>query len=163
VLNYGFDDRNNRTARFAFLQRVYDTLAESGVFLLDVAGPDRAPVGSTKTFFEGEDWTVLVEVPSEGDVLSRRIVTYRRTDEHYRRDMELHKLHLISPQEVASDLRSVGFDVRQINQYDNQRLPRGLHGFMARKRSGDSRQSNVPDTLAATELGSNSVEGHGGQ
>lgn len=131
VLNYTFDTRNGSVARRAFFERVYQALAAGGIFLFDTAGPDRAPDSPTRTFLEGQDWAVLVETFAQAGVLTRRIVTFRRCGPDYQRDSEVHRLQLISPDEIVSELHSVGFEVKRLVGYDEQDFPRGLHGFMA--------------------------------
>ena len=134
VLNYSFDDRNGKEARIAFFERVFSSLASGGLFLFDVAGPDRAPDQLTRTFVEGEGWTVLVETHAEASVLFRRIVTYRRSGELYRRDSEEHRLQLLPPGEIESELQAIGFGAARISRYAEQPLLKGLHGFIAGRR-----------------------------
>jgi SAM-dependent methyltransferase len=98
VLNYRFDGRNKLPARKAFFESAYRSLVDGGVLLFDTAGSDRAPDGMTRAFHEGKDWAVLVETPAQAEVLTRRIVTYRRSGELHRRDSEVHELDLISPE-----------------------------------------------------------------
>lgn len=136
VLNYRFDSRNNLAAREAFFEGAYRSLVDGGVLLFDVAGPDRAPDRPTRTFHEGKDWTVLVKTSAEAGVLTRRLVTFRRSSELYRRDSEVHELDLISPDHIESKLRSIGFRVERLSGYGEVPCPRGLHGFLARRPSG---------------------------
>jgi SAM-dependent methyltransferase len=133
VLNYTFDSRNDPSARNAFFKGVFGALAGGGVFLFDVAGPDRAPRSPTKTFVEGRDWTVLVDTSVAAGMLTRRIVTFRRSDSLYQRDSEVHQLELISPEETESDLRAIGFEVERLASYGDEPMLRGLHGFLARR------------------------------
>jgi len=131
VLNYAFDSRSNSETRKAFFERAFRALAVGGVLLFDVAGLDRAPDRPTRTFTEGQDWTVLVEVSAEADVLTRRIVSFRQSGLVYHRDSEIHRLQLIAPDEIESELRSIGFGVERLDGYGAQQFPRGLHGFLA--------------------------------
>jgi hypothetical protein len=135
VLNYRFDRRNNLAAREAFFEGAFRALADGGVLLFDVAGPDRAPDCPTRTFFEGRDWTVLVETSVEAGVLTRRIVTFRRSSTLYQRDSEVHQLQLIAPDKIESELRSIGFRVERLSGYGDEPFPRGLHGFLAQRPS----------------------------
>lgn len=131
VRNYTFDSSNGSATRRAFFERVYQALVAGGVFLFDTAGPDRAPDSSTRTFFEGQNWAVLVETFAQGGVLTRRIVTFRKCGPDYQRDSEVHRLQLIAPDEIVSELHSVGFEVERLMGYGTQQFPRGLHGFLA--------------------------------
>jgi SAM-dependent methyltransferase len=131
VLNYTFDVRSSSMTRKSFFERAYRALVPGGVLLFDVAGPDRAPDGSTRTFVEGREWTVLVETSAEAGVLTRRIVTFRQSDSAYQRDSETHRLQLVDPAEIESQLRSIGFEVERPGGYGAYQFPRGLHGFLA--------------------------------
>lgn len=131
VLNYTFDNRSNYTSRKAFFERTFRALATGGVFLFDVAGPDRAPGDPTRTFIEGRNWTVLVETAAKAGLLTRRIVTFKQSGQAYRRDSEVHQLQLIAPDEVESELRSIGFEVERLSGYGAEPFPKGLHGFLA--------------------------------
>lgn len=131
VLNYTFDSRSASATRSTFLERAFQALGHGGVLLFDIAGPDRAPDCPTRTFTEGQDWTVLVETSAEASVLARRIVTFRRNGSLYQRDAEVHRLQLISPDEIETELRSIGFGVERLGGYGVQPFPRGLYGFLA--------------------------------
>lgn len=131
VLNYAFDSRSSAATRKLFFDRAFRALVPGGVFLFDVAGPDRAPDRPTRTFVEGRDWTVLVETSTRADVLTRRIVTFRRSGLAYQRDSEIHQLHLIAPGDIEAQLRAVGFEVKRLGGYAGQVFPRGLYGFLA--------------------------------
>ena len=133
VLNYGFDERNSGTARSAFFEGAFHALPDGGALLFDVAGPDRALDCPARTFSEGKGWTVLVETSVDAEVLTRRIVTFRRDGTLYRRDCEVHHLHLVSPDVIETELRSIGFRVEKLSKYGDIPFPRGLHGFFARK------------------------------
>jgi len=133
VLNYRFDASNHSAARSDFFKRTFRCLADGGVLLFDVAGPDRAPNGSTQSFVEARDWTVLVETTVQDCEMTRRIVTFCRDGQHYRRNYESHCLRLLPPKQVESELSSIGFDVEALDSYGEQRLPLGLYGFCARK------------------------------
>lgn len=135
VLNYAFDDCNNDVARAALFADVFSALKPGGLFFFDVAGPDRAPAHTTRTFTERPDWAVLTEVSEDGGVLTRRITTFRRSGDLYRRDVETHRQHLISPDEIEAELRACGFGVERVGAYDDTRFTSGVHGFNARKPS----------------------------
>lgn len=133
VLNYDFDHRSSPAARAHFFRRVFAALAPGGLLLLDAARPDRAPERPTRNFFEDEDWAVLVETSAEAAVLTRRITTFRRAGGAYRRDFEVHRLRLVPPEEIVSELEHVGFRVEVRRSYGDETFPPGLHGFLACK------------------------------
>lgn len=135
VLGYAFDDANSASSRAALFGRIHDALAPGGVLLFDMAAPARAPAdGPRRMSAEGPDWAVLAE--ADGDParawLTRRITTFRRVGELYRRDAETHRLQLVEPADVTAALERVGFSVEVRSAYGSLALPEGLVGFLAR-------------------------------
>lgn len=137
VLGYMFDPPDNRDQRLARLfGRVYEALVPGGVFVFDIAEPGQVPRGiTTRDFSQGEDWTVLVEREEdrERETLTRRITSFRRVGEHYRRSDEVHHLRLYRAADVAEALRRAGFRPRTMRRYGSYRLPRAHAAFVARK------------------------------
>lgn len=134
VLSYAFDERNDSAARTELFAGVHAVLEAGGLFLLDVAGPQRGSGDSRRTFVEDREWAVLVERSVEDRVLTRQITTFRRRGELYRRDSETHRLHLVSPEAIEAELEACGFEVERVEAYGSRSLPVGWHAFMARKR-----------------------------
>jgi SAM-dependent methyltransferase len=138
VVNYLFDESHSFQAIRDLLARAHDALVPGGLLLLDAAMPGRIPTGRRRSYFEGEDWAVLVDAGEEqdpsGGVLTRRITTFRRVGEHYRRSVEVHRQRLIPPCELAGWLRAAGFAVRELDGYGAEPFPTGLTGFLAVKR-----------------------------
>ena len=131
VLNYLFHPENELVRLF---RRVYDALVPGGVFVFDIAEPGQVPRGTkTRGFTEGEDWVVLVEKEEDRDTLTRRITTFRREGEHYRRSDEVHRQRLYRAPDIARYLRQVGFRVRTVRGYGRYRLTRAHAAFIARK------------------------------
>lgn len=138
VLNYLADQKNDERGLPAVFRRVHEALAPGGVFVFDVAEPGQAPPGPpTRGFTEGEGWVVLLEKEEDEDagqrLLTRRIVTFRRTAGCYRREEEVHPLRLLESAEVAEQLRRAGFGVRTARAYGGYRLPAAHAAFVARK------------------------------
>jgi SAM-dependent methyltransferase len=134
VLNYLFDPANDDSALIGLFRRVYDALVPGGVFVFDVAEPGQVAQGTkTRGFTEGKDWVVLAEKDEERGTLTRRIITFRKAGEHYRRSDEVHRQRLYKAPDVAGGLRRVGFRVRTIRGYGRYRLPRAHAAFVARK------------------------------
>jgi len=139
--NYLFDPQNSKGALVKVFRRIYDALQPGGVLLFDVAGPGRVPrAGPQRSWWEGEDWTVLVEAEENRAerLLTRRITSFRKVGELYRRDHEVHRQRLFARSELTEQLRDVGFRVRPLAGYGSLRFTRGHLGFLARKpkRSG---------------------------
>lgn len=139
VLSYRFDRQNAPSARDAFFESAYRSLVDGGVLLFDVAGPDRALGTPVRTFHEGKDWAVLVDASAEAGTLTRRIVTFRRLGDLFRRDCEAHELELIAPELTESKLRAIGFQVERLSGYGEVPFPQGMHGFLARRPSRAAR------------------------
>ena len=78
---------------------------------------------------------VLVEKEEDAErgTLTRRIVSFRKVGEHYRRDDEVHRQRLYKSSEVMRELRRVGFRVRTVRAYGRYPLPMAHAAFVARK------------------------------
>jgi hypothetical protein len=113
---------------------VYGALAAGGILVFDVVEPGQVARGTaTRGFTEGEDWVVLVEKEEDGETLTRRITTFRKAGDYYRRSDEVHRQRLYRAPEVAGELRRVGFRVRMMRRYGRYRLPGARAAFVARK------------------------------
>jgi len=135
-VNYLFDDSNTKSKLAKVFRRIYAALAPGGLFLFDVVEPGRVPgPGPRRSFWEGEDWAVLVTSDEDRrrGLLTRRITSFRRVGDLYRRDEEVHRQRLLARSELAGQLRSIGFQVRIIRGYGPLRFGPGHVGFMARK------------------------------
>ena len=66
-------------------------------------------------------------------ILTKRITTFRRVGELYRRDQEIHRQRLISRGEVVKQLRDIGFRVRILDGYGPLKFGPGHAGLMAQK------------------------------
>ncbi|GAB1543436.1 class I SAM-dependent methyltransferase [Scytonema sp. NUACC21] len=137
-LNYLFDPDNNRKMLVHLFHRIYNALTPGGAFIFDIAEPGQVTPGTiTKGFTETEDWVVLVEKEEdpEQETLTRRIITFRKIGEHYRRDDEIHCLQLYKAKDVARELTEVGFEVQIMRSYGEYDLPPARAAFLARKPS----------------------------
>jgi SAM-dependent methyltransferase len=133
VVNYLFDPERELSDLF---RRVYEALAPGSVFVFDVLGPGQVPPGiATRSFREGNDWVVLVEKEEDAEqgTLTRRIVSFRKVGEHYRRDDEVHRVRLYDPSELSAELRRVGFRVRTMRAYGRHPLSESHAAFVACK------------------------------
>jgi SAM-dependent methyltransferase len=135
-LNYLFDASNTKSKLAKLFRRIHAVLLPGGLFLFDVAEPGRVPgAGPRRAYWEGDDWAVLVH--SEEDrrhgLLTRRITSFRRAGELYRRDQEVHRQRLFRRSELARQLRGIGFRVRILRSYGPLRFGPGHTGLMARR------------------------------
>lgn len=137
IVNYQFDPKHSGAALRRFYRRVYKALRPGGLFLFDVAGPERLPAEVPALYWqEGEDWSLHVEVDgsAERKWMKREIVCFRRTATGcYRRSQETHRLRLLDPDEVLADLKEAGFRARVQRGYGRARLYPGMHAVVARK------------------------------
>ena len=134
IFNYLFDEKNARATLARFFRRVYEALRPGGVFAFDIAEPGRAgEAGRIQKHFQGDDWAVLVVTEEKDGILTRDMTTFRRIGRAYRRGHEVHRLRLYRGQDLAADLRRVGFRVRLTRTYGDYSLPRGMVALIARK------------------------------
>jgi SAM-dependent methyltransferase len=136
IFGYLLDGRNTERRLVAFLRRVYDALALGGCLVFDVASPGRVRgPGPQSGHREGADWAVLVTSAEDKkrQLLTRRITSFRKVGELYRRDYEVHRLRLYRFAELAAPLRQMGFRVRRLAGYGKQPFLRGHIGLLARK------------------------------
>lgn len=133
-LNYLFDQSNSMTQLRRLFSRIYNALKPGGVFVFDIAEPGRGK-GPRQKHREGKDWAVLVEVDEDPVTqrLTRRITSFRKVGEFYKRDEEVHRLQLYRRSDIAKELRETGFRVRTLKSYGEQKMIPGCVGFLARK------------------------------
>jgi SAM-dependent methyltransferase len=116
-------------------ERVAQALRPGGLFIFDlVVRSGRRPMAH-RTWLEGEDWAVLVEVSEDlpASRLTREIITFRRFGETWRRSHETHRVATYDRAAIERELRRAGFSVRVSRKYgDYELLPRRL-AFRARR------------------------------
>jgi SAM-dependent methyltransferase len=136
VLNYLFDPENEDLGLSRVFRRVHDSLAPGGVFVFDVLGPGQVPPGTrAKGFSVGDDWAVLSEREEDAGrgTMERRIVSFRKVGEYYRRIDEVHRVRLYDPSELVAELESAGFLVRTMGAFGDLPLEEGHTAFAAQK------------------------------
>lgn len=118
-LNYLFDTDNSKQTLINLFYRIHKALASGGVFIFDLAEPGQVNKETAQHFTEGEDWIVLVKKQEDvkQHILTRRIITFRKIGEQYRRDDEIHHLQLYPAAEVRKQLHQVGFQVQTMDNY----------------------------------------------
>ncbi|GAF73572.1 unnamed protein product [marine sediment metagenome] len=136
VFNYLFDKRNTPERLEALFERIHTALRPGGLFVFDVALPGRVPGGCCRTYTEASSWACLYEAKedSQNQTLTRRITTFRKSGQLYRRDSEIHRLRLYDRTELTAQLRNAGFRVRTVRDYGKTKFPPGYAGFVAQKR-----------------------------
>ena len=93
------------------------------------------PGTRAKGFGVGEDWAALSEREEdyERGTMERRIVSFRKVGEHYRRIDEVHRVRLYDASEIAAELERAGFLARPMRSYGDLPLHEGHTAFVARK------------------------------
>lgn len=134
VLNYLADEDNGMVALDRLFGRAFQSLAPGGLLIFDVAEPGRGR-GSRQGHWSGPDWVCLVEREEDSRTqrLTRRITTFRRFGESWRRRDETHVAQLYEGSAVVRLLRDAGFRVRVMRGYGAKHFPQALVGFIARK------------------------------
>ncbi len=135
-LNYLFDPENNRRTLAALFRRVYRALVPGGVFIFDIAEPGQiTPERPARWFTEGEGWMVLVDKNEDQRkmLFTRKIITFRKIGEEYRRDDEIHQQRLYRAADLATELRRIGFRVQVRRSYGDYELPPAHAALIARK------------------------------
>ena len=135
--NYLFDRNNDDAALDRVLHRVYQSLEEGGIFLFDIATPDRIVKAPSKNFFQTQNWTTLVENRHSETplMMMRKISSFIKDGEYYERVDETHHLRLIDPDTLAHRINTLGFEFEMFECYGPTPLPTGCIGFCAYKRN----------------------------
>ena len=136
VLNYLFDPQNEERGLDHLLGRVHEALGPGGVFVFDVLGPGQVPPGTTSRGWSAvKDWAVLNEKEenTERGTMERRIFSFRKVGDLYRRDGEVHRVRLYEPEDLAESLRGAGFEVETRGSYGSYPLGSNHTAFVARK------------------------------
>lgn len=131
VVNY-LADKGSLPALF---KRVFAALEPGGVFLLDSAGPRRAPAEGTLSVHQEADWFVASETRWERkDVLERHVVTFVKAGKGFRRSEETHRLQVFPHAQVSAWLRAAGFRVGILRSYNpRESMPPDLRVFVCIK------------------------------
>ena len=134
--NYRFDVDQDSTHLVKLFQRVFKALAPGGLFIFDIAEPNQVKSQHPQqSFNQARDWVVLVEKQEDHTTaqLTRRITTFRKMGDVYRRSDEVHRLQLYSADAIATQLQQIGFRVETQRQYGAFELPENHTAFIASK------------------------------
>ncbi len=133
-VNYSFDTTNNRRAVARFFRRVFAALRPGGMLIFDTVEPGAIPQkGLTSKHALGKDWAVLVEAHSTRSVLTRRITSFRKVGDFYRRTEETHSLRPYKASDLSAELARIGFKVRLLRGYGELQFSKAHVGIEARK------------------------------
>jgi len=128
-------DRPPASREARLFRNIFDALQADGILLFDILGPEGLPQEPRRTFIQGDDWAVLTTTSSERrrSLLARRITSFRRVGDLYRRDDEVHRQRPLQVSVMNSYLRAAGFTVRNLSGYAEAGFLPGRAGFLARK------------------------------
>ncbi|MDJ0716129.1 MAG: methyltransferase domain-containing protein [Prochloraceae cyanobacterium] len=136
-INYLFDPNNDSQMLINLFDRIYKSLTPGGVFIFDIVEAGQIETGTKdRGFIQEKDWVVLVEKEEdlEQNILTRRIITFRKVGEYYRRDEEIHRQQLYKGADIVKVLLQVGFqNVETMHNYGEYKLPIARAAFIARK------------------------------
>jgi SAM-dependent methyltransferase len=134
VFNYLFDAENSLQSLHELFRTIFGALTPGGLLIFDVAEPGRC-AGQKQAFKEGDDWTCLVEFQHDDSPkrLTRRIVTFRRCGDVYRRHQETHRQQLFDESDITGLLERVGFQATALRSYGQYQLESKRVAFVARK------------------------------
>jgi SAM-dependent methyltransferase len=118
VLNYGTLDGVR-----AFIRNAANALAPNGLLLFDIAERGSYPPHDERRI-GGDDWSTIVIKDSDGERLTRRVLTFRQIDGETRRDEEVHTLELYAREAILAILHEHGFRARMRRSYGTYRLPK---------------------------------------
>ena len=135
----------------AFVDHAAAALRSQGVLLFDVAERGSYPP-LHETRIGGDDWTVIVVKESDGERLTRRVLTFRKVGGEVRRSEEVHRLELYDREELLALLRP-HFRVRVRRSYGSRRLPAGHAVYVCVRRGdelrADSASASIPRLTGA--------------
>jgi len=135
ALNYLHGKGGGRPDLASLFRRIARALRPGGLLMFDMILREGGPM-KYRTWQEGKDWAVLVEVNEDRtkSVLVRRTTAFRKVGTGYRRSAETHRLWLPSLDEVGGLLRKAGFVCQARRSYGSFRLPPRRWAFISRIR-----------------------------
>lgn len=135
VFNFLFDKTVGEKSLDVVFARVNDALEPGGLFVFDVAIPNRSKSAPKERFWDFPDWALLVRTEEDPrkKLLTRTMTQFRRVRTTFRRTEEVHQLRLYSRTRIGNSLRKLGFKVRTLQGYGKQPFVVGHTGFLARK------------------------------
>jgi SAM-dependent methyltransferase len=136
IVNYLFDADHSLEQLAQLFRRILTALVPGGTLLFDASEPGRVPGPGPLHFNrQGDDWAIMgtADEDRQTRLLTRRMVSFRKTGELYRRDGETHLLRLLPRADLAEVLRGIGFEVQFLDGYGVQLLPAGMVAILAHK------------------------------
>ena len=115
--------------------RIHRALQPGGLLIFDVIVQEPGPPMAYRTWREGEDWAILIEVEEDrdGGWLTRDMTLFRDAGGGYRRSRETHRQRLFRAEEIETWLRDIGFEVETARAYGYFELAPRRMAFVCRK------------------------------
>jgi SAM-dependent methyltransferase len=115
-----------------FFRQVSSVLPSGGMLIFDAIELGE-PSLAGPSWYSGEDWAVYIETTESISerILVRKIETFRRIGEYYRRGSEVHRVRLFDTQALCEELASCGFAVETARSYGDQQLAPRRRAFIA--------------------------------
>jgi SAM-dependent methyltransferase len=118
------------------LRNVFHALEPGGILIFDVKEPLPGPGKKARSSARwGHDWAIFVEVEEDPrrQRLTRKILTFRKEGNRYRREEEVHGQTIIPAADMAAMLASIGFSVGVQKGYRSFRVSDDRKVLIARK------------------------------
>lgn len=131
-LTYHADSEKAESLVEGFFRRASEALPRGGLLIFDVIEAGE-PSLSGRNWRAGDDWAVLVDADENqgARLLVRKIETFRRIGNLYRRGREVHKVRLFETETLLGQLASAGFATETAQSYGAQPLPPRRRAFFS--------------------------------
>jgi len=119
----------------ALLGKIHRALRPGGVLIFDLALRGRVGAAGLHKHVVTDDWAIMVDSaePEAGAALERRMTTFYKASEGYRRLDETHRLRLYEAEEIESAVRGAGFAIERVETYGAEVFGPGYGAFVATK------------------------------
>ncbi len=131
-LTYHADNADADTLVQGFFRAASRALPAGGMLIFDVIELGE-PSLSGRFWASSEDWAVLVEIEEDQSTrtLVRKIETFRRVDQLYRRGCEVHQIRLFDAATLRNQLAACGFSTQTAQAHGSQKLPPRRRAFFS--------------------------------
>jgi SAM-dependent methyltransferase len=118
-----------------FFGKAARALVPGGLLVFDVILAEGPPLDA-RGWSGGDDWVILWETTEDREAcrLTRRIETFRRRGETYRRGREVHAVKLFDAEALTAWLQDERFEVATASTYGDQALGPRRRAFFATRR-----------------------------
>lgn len=114
-----------------FLSNIFHSLSENGVFLFDVLGNNYDYSGNF--VHDHQEYTIFSKIRNENGIVIREIFSFLKDGQNYQKSVELHRLRTFDENQLITQLREVGFNVKRITSYSQEPILPGRIAFECRK------------------------------